>query len=500
MRKFMPHQVKAFNYAKPLARIALFMEMRLGKTMVTIRWAEHNKLCPNLVIAPLSVLPSWEEELLEEGYAYEDICWLWGKKPEEVEHLFHNSGATWFLINYEALLEPNPNYNPDSKRSRKMIGGSTLKHNWASLILDESTRIRNPQAETTRHLVDDCFRIGYRAILSGLPAPESPLDYYEQFNFLHGNFMHCPNYWIFRRKWFMECGYDYVPSRFAKDQIKKEVQTRAFVLTRKQAGIGSKKIFSKRYVEMNPTQKRLYKEIEKGFEYEYEGERKETKWIPVKYLWYGMIAGGFTPEGKLVSDAKLQELINLFRGELKNEPTVIWFRYNQEIEYISRALQEKGFTVGVFTGSNKTGSDKFKSGKVQILCAQARCGQYGIDWSRSSTAIYYSNYYDGEVRYQSEDRIVHPKKREPVLYIDLVTKGSIDESVIKILREKKINSKQFAMKLVQSWSEYVRQKLNNRPRTKRNGMGTVESEVGTGRKRSIKVKPKRLESKGSRNR
>lgn len=484
MRSFMPHQQKAFDYAKNLARIALFMEMRLGKTLVAIRWAEHMKRKRVLVVAPLSVLVSWEEELFKEGYAYEDICWLQGSQEERYLLATGNQEATWFLANYEGLLENNPNYNPDLSRginSKKRVGSSVLYQDWDCIILDESTRIRNPKAMTTQHLVADSNHIPHKAILTGLPAPESPLDYFEQFRFLHGGFMHCNSYWYFRKRYFRSYGYDWMCNKHVKGLIKESVKQLAFVMTRTQAGIGSKKIYERRIVPMNANQRKLYDEVVRGFQYTHEGETTETKWVPVKYLWMQQIAGGFTPDGKNLSHAKLHEILELLKGELKNEPVVIWFRYDCEVQFVSQALQAKGFSVGIFTGNDKTGDHLFKGGRIQVLCAQQRCGQYGLDWSRASTAIYYSNYYDGEVRAQSEDRIVHPKKSEPLLYLDLVSEKSIDQHVVDLLREKKLNAKQFSMELAERMVESVRtkKKLLCRPRSKRNRMGNVEPKLET---------------------
>ena len=41
LRKLMPHQADALAYANQNSAIALFMEMRLGKTLVAIRWAQE---------------------------------------------------------------------------------------------------------------------------------------------------------------------------------------------------------------------------------------------------------------------------------------------------------------------------------------------------------------------------------------------------------------------------------------------------------------------------
>jgi hypothetical protein len=77
------------------------------------------------------------------------------------------------------------------------------------------------------------------------------------------------------------------------------------------------------------------------------------------------------------------------------------------------------------------------------MLAQVKCGKFGLDWSVASTAIYYSNPYDMEDRAQSEDRIVSATKTEPVLYIDLITKDTIDEEVTEVLRDKNVTARSF---------------------------------------------------------
>ena len=44
MRQLMPQQKLALQYATKRARIALFMAMRLGKSLVAIRWTEAASL------------------------------------------------------------------------------------------------------------------------------------------------------------------------------------------------------------------------------------------------------------------------------------------------------------------------------------------------------------------------------------------------------------------------------------------------------------------------
>jgi SNF2 family DNA or RNA helicase len=50
--------------------------------------------------------------------------------------------------------------------------------------------------------------------------------------------------------------------------------------------------------------------------------------------------------------------------------------------------------------------------------------------------VYYSNSYDLEVRLQSEDRAHRIGQTSNVTYIDLVSPKTIDEKIIKALRDK----------------------------------------------------------------
>lgn len=198
----MPHQEKAIEYTKTTDHPAFLMEMRLGKTLSAIRWVQNIEDSPSnvVVLAPLTVLEAWENELKQEGEKY---IVLHGKSREQKIdliaecYLTQPPARTWLLINYESLLRlPEIAVMP-----------------WNVVILDESTRIKNPQSKTSIICTEGFRLVRHRAILTGLVAPESPLDLYQQFKFLDGSFMGCDNFWRFRSTWFLQdpYGYGYVP-------------------------------------------------------------------------------------------------------------------------------------------------------------------------------------------------------------------------------------------------------------------------------------------------
>ena len=449
MKTFMPHQRKAYRYAKPLARIALFMEMRLGKTLVAIRWAEHNRCKKILIASPKSVMEGWQEELLDEEYAEQDIVLLQGDDHTRTMKACFNH-FKWHIINYEGLL-----YSPQ-----------ILEVPWDCIILDESTRIRKSRASITKLLNRNTGLVGCKAVLSGHPSPESEMDYYEQFNFLYGSFMHKKNFWFWLQHYCYKSFYNWEVKSCFVAKIKEEVNRLAFCMTRKQAGVGSKKIYQKRYVDMNPKQEKIYKQIKEEFEYEYGKETRTTKWAPVQYEWMSSVASGFTPKGESISTAKLEELLSIIKDCLPGEKIVVWFRHNHEILYARTFLSNRKIKVGMFKGDTK--DDKgFKMGDVQVLLAQGKVGMMGLDWSVASTMVYFSNWYDGEIRVQSEDRIIHPKKKDLLLYIDLITRKTIDIDVVEILREKKVVGKYFMMKLNQKFFDNIKKKGRSVYRTSR---------------------------------
>jgi SNF2 family DNA or RNA helicase len=436
---FRPHQVQAFEYAMARTRIALFMEMRLGKTPVAIRWAVQRGFRRVLIVAPLGPLTDWMRELHIEGIPPSSITDLYPlSKPARLEAAYGGSG--FYLINYEALR----------------ITPALCDMDWDCVIADESTKIRNPKAQITKTFLKEFAAVPARALLSGLPNPEGPSDYFSQMQWLTGHFMNFGNYWAWRNTFFHQderIAWQWHPNRGTLAAVKESVHNAAFVMTRQRAGMGETKIRSTRYVDMNAKQVAAMKQLKKNFQYEY----IETNFATVRDVWLARLAGGFSPDREnpeLLSDAKYNELYNLLTGELKNEQVVVWFRFNEELIYVTTQLNKKGIRATSFTGASDRAERErartgFQEGRYQVICGQVQVGKYSMNLSAADTAIYYSNSYEFEARTQSEDRIVHMTKQKPLLYIDLVTRGSIDVPVVQSLNKKKRDAAMFSRQLQQ---------------------------------------------------
>lgn len=445
LREPRAHQKLAMEYAFPKSRIALFMQMRLGKNLVVIRWARHHELDRVLVVAPNDTLYDWRDELLLENVPATDVLVLDGTRIQKLA-LADEVYQGWCIVNYEALRDIRRRTGAD-RTGREILGLP-----WSGIILDESTAIRNAGSLTAKVLMAETGHIMHRALLTGLPNPHSEQDFFAQMTFLNGRFMGYHNFWGWRHRHYYEPDpsrgdYDWMAKPGVKDEIKRAVHKVAFFMDRKRAGVGEIRVREKRHVTMTPRQRVLYKQVEKEFAF----GTLETQWAPVKTLWMARIAGGFSPDRenrKCLNPAKINLVLNLLKGELKNEQVVIWFRFNEELFAVARALKKHKISHTFITGGkgkveNHLRKDLFQKGKARVILMQLKMGRFGWDLSAADTEIRYSEDYDYEVFAQSTERIFHLRKSVPLLSISLITRDTVDEDVVATLSDRRVTAQTF---------------------------------------------------------
>lgn len=409
-RILMPHQYTALNMLAQRDHAGLFMEMRLGKTLTALRWLSLKQCQRVLIVAPYSALSGWQRECILEGSEPEDIVELFGTKKQRLDCL--QKAGKFFLINKEG----------------HRVLPEIASHTWDAIILDESTFVKNPKAKVTKFYINHFRNVKHRLILTGTPAPESPLDYYCQMRFLHHDILMFESYWDFRFKCFTvdNTGHQWTLKEDAHEWLSQRLAHHCYFLTRKKAGIKGKKIYEQRMVMLDRQSKKLYQNLESNFEI----LDKETKYAPVKFCWLRQLCGGFV-DNNFVNNAKVQELESLIYGELKDQPLLVFCQFVHEVIYLHQHFSELKTSIiygGVSVDERTKRIADFQSAKIDILFIQPETVKYGVDLSRSDTVIYYSSPLGFETRSQSEDRAVNVKKSS-VLIIDIVTIDTIEEEM-----------------------------------------------------------------------
>lgn len=436
-----PYQNEGFQKFEGKDSAYLAMEMRLGKTLLIIRMLESRGFKRNIIVAPKTVLISWEIELKDEGHLFLNISDMPNAKRAKI--LREDRDDKYFLVNYEAFANRNV---------RQVVEDGDFD----SIITDESTCISNHRSKATMSLVTLSRRVKFRACLSGTPTPEEWWQIWSQMAFLNeGSWMGHSSFYRWQYEFFKKdpLGYGWFLTPQSAKKIKEAFHVEAYCLTRKQAGIGEEKIYQVRSGKLAGTQKRIYRYIEDQWELPsdfqkhavYDPEAGSTIYKPVVEIWARRVCGGTLPDGEPIHSWKYQELVEICSKELPEEKIVVWFAFNDEMLRARKDLAEAGIKAEIINGKTPIAQRRdtiarYRDGSLGHVLVQVACGRFGLDFSTSSTAIYFSNSYSNLARLQSEDRIVKVGKKEPLLYIDFITEETLEVQLYETLRHKKVDA------------------------------------------------------------
>ena len=198
---------------------------------------------------------------------------------------------------------------------------------------------------------------------------------------------------------------------------------------------------------MTDDQKRVYKDIQRNALAVLSGEKVTINSVITQIVRLHQISCGFinTDEGttKELDSNRLEELLQIIE-EVQGK-VIIWANYRHDIRKINKALSEKygSDSVGMYFGdvqqSEREGiirDFQDPDSKMRFFVGNTQTGGYGITLTAANTVIYYSNNYDLERRLQSEDRAHRIGQDDKVTYIDIVCEKTVDEKIVKALRQK----------------------------------------------------------------
>lgn len=150
--------------------------------------------------------------------------------------------------------------------------------------------------------------------------------------------------------------------------------------------------------------------------------------------------GNFVESRELINlddgNAKLNALLELDE-EINGRPYVIFTRFTEDLKRITSALTSRGKEVLELSGRIHQHTE-FQAGKGDVLVANMAAGSAGITLTRAGIVVDYSTGYSRTDYDQSRYRVRRPDspKEIPILYYELVVKGTIDELIFDILKGK----------------------------------------------------------------
>jgi SNF2 family DNA or RNA helicase len=476
------YQRRIFQESATLEAHGLLWEQGCGKTKQGIDIAchlyEEGKINAALIVAPPGVHRNWLTDELPKhvpirlrdkikAEVWESATAKNKGTIVKMKNLLSHQGFSWLFVSYDGFMTD----------AGKKYMGKFLGERKCLYMLDEAHNIKSPAAKRTKTIVASGKYAPYRRILTGTPISKGPFDIYSQLKFLEENFWKkygFSNFQVFKfhfGEWFTRSdsirttgrdpGFDKLLGYKNMDQLQKIVETICSRVTKETAGLNlPPKLYSRRLVELTATQKRLYNELKNNkvavldsfqvptiegdpcvseiIRRQIDGTLALTLLLRCQQIICGYVQTDdngplHVLEGK---NPRLEALAELVDGIF--HPAIIWARFTKDIDQIMDLLGDNAVRYDGKVSAEQAAENKrrFQEGEVQFFVATPQKGSSGLTLVRAKTVIFYSNSFDLVHRLQAEDRAHRIGQDVPVSYIDIVCKGTVDEHIVKSLREK----------------------------------------------------------------
>lgn len=472
------HQVVALDRSAYAPYYGLLMEQRTGKSKVICDTAailhRDGKINALVIVAPNGVHRNWvSDEIkihLPDWVDRTVVAWTGAttQQAEKQRETLYNPGhhLRIFAVNFEALVSTR-----GYEFTKRFLQSTT-----AMLVVDESTRIKNPDATVTKKLMKLRDLALYRRILNGTPVTQSPLDVFSQLLFLHDDAVPTQSWACFRTRYATYLSPDsplirgimqkgaakYPPKIIATnaagqpmyknlEDLKSWVDRCCYRVTRAEIGFMPAKLYKRWEVEIPSQQQQRIKGYLRAMK---EGHTPEpiTKMVGVM-LYQRMLCGiipkqltGTGEDEKMyptpADNPRLKALLEIMAA-YPDSSMVIWARFRSDLTEISNLIEEvTGKKVGRYWGDipaaeRDQAKDDFQAKRVQYFIGQQAAGGVGLPLHAADVVVYHSNTFSLYHRLQSEDRAENLAKKTSTLIIDLEAPGSVDVKIVDALRAKR---------------------------------------------------------------
>ena len=449
------HQLTALEKSWNQITFAYFMEMGTGKTKVLIDNAamlyDKGKIDGVLIVAPKGVVKTWYEQELPIHLPnhIKNMTILWQSnitkgQREKLNSLFKSDHDLHILImNVEAF----------STEKGKDFATKFLNSHRTLMVIDESTTIKNPTAKRTKNILALSEISRYRRIMTGSPVTKNPLDLYSQCEFLSPYLLDFTSYYAFRNR-YAEMKTLHLRGRSIQivdefknlGELSNQLKGFSYRVLKEDCLDLPEKNWTKRQITLTHDQRKIYEQMKETALAHLNGKVASTMIVLTQLMRLHQITcGHFTADDGTIQDIpnnRFKELLDVL-SEMEGK-AIIWAHYQHDVKNIIREVVKiygEGSIVDFFgltpQDERQDNIRKFQNDpKCRFFVGTPATGGYGITLTAANTVIYYSNGYDLEKRLQSEDRAHRIGQKKSVTYVDIIAEDTVDEKIVKALRDK----------------------------------------------------------------
>lgn len=430
--KYKPHsyQEYAIKYIEAHPISALLIDMGLGKTSITLT-AIRNLLfdsfevCKVLVIAPLRVAKNtWTDEIKKwEHLNTLTYSLIIGNENERLSAL--NKKADIYIINRE---------NVDW-----LVNKSGYKFDFDMVVIDELSSFKNHQSKRFKSLMKVRPLVKRIVGLTGTPSSNGLMDLFAEFKILDmGKRL---GYFIgqYRNTYFKPdkmngpIVYSYKPLPNAENAIYEKISDITVSMKANEYLKMPELLTSNYVVELTNSEKNQYDEMKKSLVLEItDGEITASNAASLSNKLCQLSNGAiYDDEQNIVEihDRKLEALEDIIES-MNGKPLLIAYWYRHDLERIKSRFSVREI---------KTSEDisDWNDGKIPVALIHPASAGHGLNLQNGgSTLVWFGLTWSLELYQQANARLYRQGQKNTVVIQHIITKGTIDEQILKALQKK----------------------------------------------------------------
>lgn len=434
------YQQQAFEAVKDLDYSAIFHEQGLGKTKIAIDlllyWLEKRDIDTVLIVTKKQLVRNWENEFVTHTHIVPKVL----SSNRQDNFYILNSPARVIITNFETI---------SGEKDRMEL---FLKARNTAIIIDESTKIKNPDSKLTKDFIELAPLFKIRTIMTGTPVANRPYDIWAQIYFL--DFGQSLGEDFSRFKSYTDMSNDIGDNETKRKLFEDTVggifeKIRAFTVREtKNSGIITlpDKKYINEYCEFESKQKRMYDQIQHEMEILVQKEEEaflDNSEACLKRL-LRLLQIASNP--RLVDDlygsfsGKEQRLDTLLAEIVaRGEKVIVWSSFIENVNYFYakyKSLISVRIHGGMTIEDRNKSVEKFKSGEANVLFATPQAAKEGLTLTIANNVIFYDRGFNLDDYLQAQDRIHRISQTKTCFVYNLMIKDSIDVWVDKLLQAK----------------------------------------------------------------
>lgn len=430
--KYKPHsyQEYAIRYIETHPISALLIDMGLGKTSITLT-AIRNLLFDSfevrkvLVIAPLRVAKNtWTDEIKKwEHLNTLTYSLIIGNENERLSAL--NEKADIYIINRE---------NVDW-----LVNKSGYKFDFDMVVIDELSSFKNHQSKRFKSLMKVRPLVNRIVGLTGTPSSNGLMDLFAEFKILDmGKRL---GYFIgqYRNTYFKPdkmngpIVYSYKPLPNAENAIYEKISDITVSMKANEYLKMPELVTSNCVVELSDNEKKQYDEMKKSLVLEItDGEITAANAASLSNKLCQLSNGAiYDDEQNIVEihDRKLDALEDIIES-MNGKPLLVAYWYRHDLERIKSRFSVREI---------KTSEDisDWNKGEIPVALIHPASAGHGLNLQNGgSTLVWFGLTWSLELYQQTNARLYRQGQKNTVVIQHIITKGTIDEQILKALKKK----------------------------------------------------------------